>query len=99
MSQNSLCMHAVMNKYTVAFIIFISGFMDVGETMTASAQDYINQTNSTNMDKQKIVVTWLNTNDSMTGDSHAINISSEDFWKIFGPLLQLSSNKTIGTFE
>ncbi len=27
------------------------------------------------------------------------NISNEDFWKIFGPLLELSSNKTIDTFE
>jgi hypothetical protein len=88
-----------MNKYIVIFIAVAMIGFTVNEVMKVTAQDYINQTNSTNMDKQKIVVTWLNTNDSMTGDSHAINISSEDFWKIFGPLLQLSSNKTIGTFE
>ena len=88
-----------MNKYFVIFIAVAMIGFTVNEAMTVTAQDYINQTNSTNMDKQKIVVTWLNTNDSMTGDSHAINISSEDFWKIFGPLLQLSTNKTIGTFE
>jgi hypothetical protein len=87
-----------MNTYTVAFIIVVSGFM-VGETMTATAQDYINQTNSTNMDKQKIVVTWLNTNDSMTGDSHAINVSSEDFWKIFEPLLKQSINGSTNSSE
>ena len=51
-----------MNKYTMAFIIVASGFMDVGETMMATAQDYINQTNSTKSDKQKIIVTWLETN-------------------------------------
>jgi hypothetical protein len=88
-----------MNKYIVIFIAVAMIGFTVNEVMTVTAQDHINQTNSTNMDKQKIVVTWLNTNDSMTGDSHAINVSSEDFWKIFGPLLQLSSNKTIGTSE
>jgi hypothetical protein len=50
-----------MNKYTKAFIIVASGFMDVGETMTATAQDYINQTNSTKSDKEKIIVTGLET--------------------------------------
>jgi hypothetical protein len=88
-----------MNKYTVAFIIVVSGFMDVGETMTAIAQDYINQTNSTQSDKQKIIVTWLEINKTKIGDGQSISVSSEDFWKIFGPLLQLSSNKTIGTFK
>ena len=40
----------------MAFIIVVSGFMAVGETMTVTAQDYINQTNSTKSDKQKIIV-------------------------------------------
>ena len=53
----------------MAFIIVVSGFMDVGETMTATAQDYINQTNSTKSDKQKIIVTWLETNDTKTSDT------------------------------
>ena len=75
----------------------IIGFMSISETMMSTAQDYINQTNSTKSDKQKIIVTWLELN--KTGDSPVISISSEDFWKIFGPLLELSSAKTIGTSE
>jgi hypothetical protein len=67
--------------------------MGVSETITVTAQDYINQTNSTMLDKQKIIVTWLELN--KTGDSPVISISSEDFWKIFGPLLELSGNRTI----
>jgi hypothetical protein len=74
-----------MSKYTVIFIIVIFGFMCISEAMTATAQDYINQTNSTKSDKQKIIVTWLELN--KTGDSPVNSINSEDFWKIFGPLL------------
>ena len=75
----------------------IIGFMSISETMMSTAQDYINQTNSTKSDKQKIIVTWLELN--KTGDSPLISISSEDFWKIFGPLLELSTNDTIDKFE
>jgi TctA family transporter len=82
---------------TMAFIIVVIGFMSVGETMTATAQDYINQTDSTKSDKQKKIVTWLEIN--KTDDGPLISVNSEDFWKIFGPLLELSSNKTIDTFE
>ncbi|HYZ58646.1 MAG TPA: hypothetical protein VE544_03235 [Nitrososphaeraceae archaeon] len=83
-----------MSKYIVIVIMVIIGFMSISET---TAQDYINQTNSTKSDKQKIIVTWLELN--KTGDSPVISISSEDFWKIFGPLLELSSTKTTGTSE
>jgi hypothetical protein len=78
-----------MSKYTVIFIIVIFGFMCISEAMTATAQDYINQTNSTKSDKQTIIVTWLETNNTKRGSSAhtVISISSEDFWKIFGPLL------------
>jgi TctA family transporter len=82
---------------TMAFIIAVIGFMSVGETMTATAQDYINQTDSTKSDKQKIIVTWSEIN--KTDDGQLISVNSEDFWKIFGPLLELSNNKTIDTFE
>jgi hypothetical protein len=85
--ESELTLHAVMNKYTVAFIIVVSGFMDVGETMTATAQDYINETNSTKLDKQKIIVTWLETNDTKTSDTPVTRISNEHFWKILEPLL------------
>ncbi len=88
-----------MNKYTVAFIIVVSGFMDVGETMTATAQDYINQTNSTKSDKQKIIVTWLETNDTKTSDTTVTSISNEHFWKILEPLLKQSINGSTSSSE
>jgi TctA family transporter len=75
-----------MSKYIVIVIMVIIGFMGISETMMATAQDYINQTNSTKSDKQKIIVTWLELN--KTGDSPVISITSEDFWKIFEPLLK-----------
>jgi hypothetical protein len=63
----------------MAFIIVASGFRDVGETMMVTAQDYINQTNSTKSDKQKIIVTWLETNDTKTSDTPVTSVSNEHF--------------------
>ena len=97
MDESVHTLHEVMNKYIIAFVIVIIGFMGINETIVATAQDYVNQTNSTNSDKQKIIVTWLEIN--KTDDGQMISVSSEDFWRIFGPLLELSNNKTIGTFE
>jgi hypothetical protein len=82
-----------MSKYAVMFTVVIIGIMGVSETITVIAQDYINQTNSTKLDKQKIIVTWLELNKT-AGDSPIISISSEEFWKIFGPLVEQSGNKT-----
>ena len=76
-----------MSKYTIVLIaVVIIGFA-VNENIVATAQ-----TNSTNSDKQKIVVTWLETNDTKTSDTPAISISDEDFWKTFNPLLKQSLN-------
>ena len=88
-----------MNKYTMAFFIVASGFMDVGETMMATAQDYINQTNSTKSDKQKIIVTWLETNDTKTSDTRVTGVSNEHFWKILEPLLKQSINGSTSLSE
>lgn len=63
--------------------------MGVNETMAvAAAQDYYNHTNFTNSDKQKIIVTWLETNKTKTDEAPVISISNEDFWKIFEPLFK-----------
>ena len=76
-----------MGKYTIIFIVVaIIGFA-VDETLFVTAQS-----NSTNSDKQKIIVTWLETNDTKTSDTPAISISDEDFWKTFNPLLEQSIN-------
>ena len=69
-----------MSKHIITFIaVAIIGFA-VNENMVMTAQS-----NSTNSDKQKIIVTWLETNDTKTSDILAISISGEDFWKIFEP--------------
>jgi hypothetical protein len=67
--------------------MIIFGFVGVGETMAAgTAQDNNNQTNFIKSDKQKIIVTWLETNDTKMYDAPAMNVSREDFWKMFEPL-------------
>lgn len=74
---------------TVAMITLM-----VNETMTVTAQERLtNQSNSTNSDKQSIIVTWLQVNETKTWNDPVISIDSEDFWKIFGPLLEQSTKK------
>ena len=83
-----------MSKHIIIFIaVAIIGFA-VNENIVVTAQ-----TNSTNSDKQKIIVTWLETNDTKTSDTPMISVSGEDFWKIFEPLLELSTNETKNKFE
>jgi hypothetical protein len=76
-----------MNRYviisTVTMIVFV-----LGETMMVTAQEQIN---STNPDKQKIIVTWLQMNETKMERDPVISVSSEDFWKFFAPLLEQSA--------
>ena len=74
-------------KYIIIFITVVMIGFAVNENIVVTAQ-----TNSTNSDKQKIIVTWLETNDTKTSDTPAISISDEDFWKTFNPLLEQSIN-------
>ena len=37
---------------------------------------------------KKIIITWIETNRTYETNSPVINISNEDFWKAFGPLLK-----------
>ncbi|MGH9986968.1 MAG: hypothetical protein ACRD8W_23740 [Nitrososphaeraceae archaeon] len=101
-----------MNKCILTVIIAMIGFM-ISETMLVTAEESqlnnnISQSNSialnsTNIELDKenknIVVTWLKTNETKTDNTPIISVSDQDFWKIFGPLLELSANGTIGTFE
>jgi hypothetical protein len=57
------------------------------------------QTNSTHSDTQKIIVTWMEKNDTKTIDSPMISVSGEDFWKIFESLLKQSINGSASLFE
>ena len=82
----------ILNNWSMKMqiIIFIAvaiiGFV-FNENIVVTAQ-----INSTNSGEQKIVVTWLETNDTKTSDTPAISISDEDFWKTFNPLLEQSIN-------
>ena len=62
-------------------------------TQESKLEDSINQTNSTQSERQKIIVTWLETNDTKTSsDTPVISINSKDFWKIFEILVRQSMN-------
>ena len=78
-----------MYRHIIAIALAIIGFI-VNESMVAPAQDN-NPTNSTKSDKPKIIVTWLEANKIKTDTAQVISISGEDFWKIFGPLLEQST--------
>jgi hypothetical protein len=83
-----------MNEHILVFtVITMIGFA-VNENIVVTAQS-----KSTNSDKQKIIVTWLETNDTKTIDTPMISISDEDFWMTFGPLLKQSINGSISSFE
>jgi hypothetical protein len=50
--------------------------------------------NSTDSDGKNIVVIWLESNKTNANNTPTISVSNEDFWKIFGPLFELSTNTT-----
>jgi hypothetical protein len=48
---------------------------------------------NSNTDVKQITVKWLASNETKQDNSSTIKISSQDFWKIFGPLLHISINE------
>ena len=73
----------------------------ISETLVVIAQpsgnsSYNNTTalTSTDSDGKNIVVTWLQSNKTNANSTPTISVSNEDFWKIFGPLFELSTNTT-----
>jgi hypothetical protein len=83
-----------MNKYILVFIVIAMVGFAINEAIVVTAQN-----NSTNSDRRTIIVTWLETNKTMTNSTSMISISGEEFWKIFEPLLKQSTNKTMDSFE
>ena len=75
----------------VAMIIAAIGFLISG-IVNATAQESTSQNKSAIMDKQNIVVTWLESNNTKISDAPLISVSGEDFRKIFEPLLEQSIN-------
>ncbi len=82
----------------IAAIIVTIGFVISG-IANATAQESFIESNSTNMDKQNIIVTWLETNKTKASSVPMIMVSDQDFWKFFGPLLKQSINGTTSSFE
>ena len=96
-----------MNKLFIALIIAaiiaMIGFV-INGIVSATAQESnsnhkISQINSTNSDKQKIIVTWLQVNETKESSAPMIMVSDQDFWTVFGPLLEQSINGTTSSFE
>ena len=90
-----------MNKLSIALIIaaiiamvgFVINGIVSATTQESKLEDSINQTNSTQSERQKIIVTWLETNDTKTSsDTPVISINNKDFWKIFELLVRQSMN-------
>jgi hypothetical protein len=75
-----------MGKCTIIIIVVAMISFAVNETLFVTSQN-----NSTNLDKQKITVIWLEDNKPKTDTVPAISISGEDFWKIFKTLLEQSN--------
>ena len=76
------------------------GFI-ISETLVAIAKQNGNSShnnttalNSTDSDGKNIAVIWLESNKTNTNSTPTISVSNEDFWKIFGPLFELSTNTT-----
>ena len=88
-----------MNKLFIALIIaaiitmvgFVINGIVSATTQESKLEDSINQTNSTQSERQKIIVTWLETNDTKTSSDTPV-INSKDFWKIFESLVKQSMN-------
>ena len=81
-------------------IAFMVGFI-ISETLVAIAQTSGNSShnnttalNYTDSDGKNTVVTWLQSNKTNANSTPTISVSNEDFWKIFGPLFELSTNTT-----
>jgi uncharacterized alpha/beta hydrolase family protein len=82
----------------ISAIIATIGFV-VSGIVNATAQESIRQSNSPNLDKRNIVVTWLETNKTKASSAHMITASDQNFWMVFGPLLKQTINGTTSSFD
>lgn len=55
--------------------------------------------NSKDPDGKKIVVTWIESNDTYSHSVPMISVNHEEFWKTFGSLLKTSTNGSVNTLE
>ncbi len=82
-----------MNKLFIALII-AAIIVATGFAISGIAQESFSQSNSTNLNKQNIIVTWLETNKPKASSAPMIMVSDQDFWMVFGPLLEQTINGT-----
>ena len=94
-------MTSFMDKPIITLVVAIMTGFTMSDTMITMAQpdDNISRNNttalnSTDSDGKNIVVIWLESNKTNTISAPTISVSNEDFWKIFGPLFELSTNTT-----
>lgn len=79
----------------VSATIIVSSISSVIGITLAKLDDNNNSiaSNSNGTAVKQITVKWLPSNETKPNDSSTIRVSSQDFWKIFGPLLQTSINE------
>jgi hypothetical protein len=87
-----------MNKLSIALII-AAIIVAIGFAISGIARESLSQSNSTNLDKQNIIVTWLEINKTKASSAPMIMVSDQDFWMVFGPLLEQTINMTTSSFE
>ena len=94
-------MTSSMDKPIITLVVAIMTGFTMSDTMITMAQPNYNinrnntkALNSTDSDGKNIVVTWLQSNKTNANSTPTIRVSNEDFWKIFGPLFELSTNTT-----
>lgn len=50
-------------------------------------------------DGKPLVITWLEINETTPDKPPIITVTSQEFWRAFSPLLEVSTNSTIDTRE
>ena len=95
-----------MSRLIMALFVTIAvGFTNSEIIVTIAQQNgnissnNVTALNSTESGGKNIVITWLELNGTKTDHFPLISISSEDFWKIFGALFELSTDGSIDTLE
>ena len=88
-----------MNKPIIALIVIVLVAFIISETIAAKLNQMVIlvtliQQFNLDSDGKNIVVTWLESNKTNANSTPTISVSNEDFWKIFGPLFELSTNTT-----
>jgi hypothetical protein len=92
-------MHLNIVLSVVSSIIIGSVISDITIALAQLNNNSISQNNSIesnststeiDSDTEQIVVTWLTLNETKPDNSPTIRISSQDFWKIFEPLVEQS---------